>query len=117
MARPTGKSEAGRTVSGSDAFFSFRQGGPFLLFVIPAKAGIQGCKSSLVALDPGFRRGDGWGAAATRRICSRLTTYFRSRSGAIAAFVAPSAATSPGSSPVWISDAKLRPRDSLIMMP
>ena len=28
------------------------------LFVIPAKAGIQGCKSSLVALDPGFRRGD-----------------------------------------------------------
>jgi hypothetical protein len=27
--------------------------------VIPAKAGIQGCESSLVALDPGFRRGDG----------------------------------------------------------
>ena len=27
--------------------------------VIPAKAGIQGCKSVLVALDPGFRRGDG----------------------------------------------------------
>ena len=27
--------------------------------VIPAKAGIQGCKSALVALDPGFRRGDG----------------------------------------------------------
>ena len=34
-----------------------------LLFVIPAKAGIQGCKSSLVALDPGFRRGDGSGGA------------------------------------------------------
>jgi hypothetical protein len=30
---------------------------PFL--VIPAKAGIQGCKSVLVALDPDFRRGDG----------------------------------------------------------
>ena len=35
------------------------------LVVIPAKAGIQGCKNSLVALDPspdlirGFRRGDG----------------------------------------------------------
>jgi hypothetical protein len=33
--------------------------------VIPARSpdqirgGIQGCKSSLVALDPGFRRGDG----------------------------------------------------------
>src|SRR6516162_8377797 len=27
--------------------------------VIPAKAGIQSCKSSLVALDPGFRRSDG----------------------------------------------------------
>jgi hypothetical protein len=26
--------------------------------VIPAKAGNQGCKSALVALDPGFRRGD-----------------------------------------------------------
>jgi hypothetical protein len=28
-------------------------------FVIPAKAGIQDCKSTRVALDPGFRRGDG----------------------------------------------------------
>jgi len=25
---------------------------------MPAKAGIQGCKSVPVALDPGFRRGD-----------------------------------------------------------
>src|SRR5262249_7281631 len=39
-------------------------------FVIPAKAGIQGCKSVVVALDPspdlirGFRRGDGWEDAA-----------------------------------------------------
>ena len=33
--------------------------GFIFLFVIPAKAGIQGCKSVLVALDPGFRRGDG----------------------------------------------------------
>jgi hypothetical protein len=31
----------------------------FFAVVIPAKAGIQVCKSSLVALDPGFRRGDG----------------------------------------------------------
>jgi hypothetical protein len=37
----------------------------FSSFVIPAKAGIQGCKSVPVALDPspdlirGFRRGDG----------------------------------------------------------
>jgi hypothetical protein len=31
----------------------------FFLFVIPAKTGIQGCKSVPVALDPGFRRGDG----------------------------------------------------------
>jgi hypothetical protein len=31
---------------------------PLLSFVIPAKAGIQDCKSVLVALDPGFRRGD-----------------------------------------------------------
>ncbi len=29
-------------------------------FVMPAEAGIQG-KCALVALDPGFRRGDGWG--------------------------------------------------------
>ena len=28
-------------------------------FVISAKAGIQGCKGVLVALDPGFRLGDG----------------------------------------------------------
>jgi hypothetical protein len=27
--------------------------------VIPAKAGIQGCGTALVALDPGFRRDDG----------------------------------------------------------
>jgi len=32
---------------------------PFNFFVIPAKAGIQACKSSPIALDPGFRRGDG----------------------------------------------------------
>ena len=31
----------------------------FSSFVIPAKAGIQCCKSVPVALDPGFRRGDG----------------------------------------------------------
>jgi hypothetical protein len=31
----------------------------FLPIVIPANAGIQGCKSEPVALDPGFRRGDG----------------------------------------------------------
>src|SRR5215469_13649965 len=33
--------------------------GLIFLFVIPAKAGIQDCKSVPVALDPGFRRGDG----------------------------------------------------------
>jgi hypothetical protein len=33
---------------------------PFIRsLVIPAKAGIQGCQSTLIALDPGFRRGDG----------------------------------------------------------
>ena len=31
---------------------------PFFLSVIPAKPGIQGCKSAPGALDPGFRRGD-----------------------------------------------------------
>jgi len=35
-----------------------RDGSPPVL-VIPAEAGIQDCKSTTVALDPGFRRGDG----------------------------------------------------------
>ena len=39
--------------------------------VIPAKAGIQGCKRVLVALDPGFRWGDGKKARAMRYICDR----------------------------------------------
>jgi len=38
---------------------AFGRRGFIFLFVIPAEAGIQGCKSVLVALDPGFRRGDG----------------------------------------------------------
>jgi hypothetical protein len=33
--------------------------GFFFSFVIPAEAGIQDCRSVLVALDLGFRRGDG----------------------------------------------------------
>src|SRR5579862_5816714 len=41
-------------------------------FVIPAKAGIQGCKSVLVALDPGFRRGDEKNGPEYSK-CDRLT--------------------------------------------
>jgi hypothetical protein len=42
--------------------------------VIPAKAGFQGCKSSLVAPDPGFRHGDAKRTSATNHTCNRSST-------------------------------------------
>ena len=45
-----------------------------LSVVIPANAGIQGRKGSLVALDPGFRRGDGQRGDAAPRVRSGVVS-------------------------------------------
>jgi hypothetical protein len=40
--------------------------------VIPAEAGIHDCKSAPVALDPGFRRGDGKEDEARKEVVSSI---------------------------------------------